>query len=466
MDFGGFIGRFHSLFVHLPIGLLVLAGIFEYISRKPKFQKLSSAVSITLFIGALFAIFSAISGWLLANRGAYIEQSLFLHRWLGISVAVLASLCWLIKTNVIKLGTSVFRSLLTIMIVVIFAAGHFGGNMTHGEGYLLDYAPSFLKNIFGKKKEEKQVYHFEKLGAIKIYTELVSPVFESHCWKCHNPDNALGGLDLTTKTSFLKGGDQENTFEAGDAYQSEIFKRITFPVSDKKAMPPSGLPLSYNQIRLIEWWINTGASFEKTLGDLDVPSDIQNLLTEEYGISFKQKSAIEAIVVAAARQEDIDLVKEKGFLLNRISENNNLLDVEYKGQDEEISTAQFDALLKIKNQITWLALPHSKINENQMAIISQMQNLTRLRLQNNPITDDGVQKIENLPVLESLNLNETAITDDALKSIKNLPKLKSLYIWQTKISDEAIEQLKSELPDLEIVQGFKFEKTEKEKAKK
>lgn len=466
MDFGGFVGRFHSLFVHLPIGLLLLAGIFEYLSRKARFQKLNNAVAITLLIGALFAIASAISGWLLANRGAYIEQSLFLHRWLGISVAVFASLCWLIKTKVIKLSAKVFRSLLTIMIIGVFAAGHYGGNMTHGEGYLLDYAPSFFKNIFGEKQEEKTVYHFEKPAIIKIYAELLRPVFENNCWKCHNPDNSLGGLDLTTKMSFLKGGDQDNILEVGDAYQSEMFKRITFPASDKKAMPPSGLPLSYNQIRLIEWWINAGASFEKTLGDFDVPSDIQNLLTEEYGISFKQKSAIEAIVVEAARQEDIDLVKEKGFLLNRISGNNNLLDIEYKGHDEEISTDQFDALLKIKNQITWLALPNSKISENQMAIISQMQNLTRLRVQNNPITDAGVQKIENLPVLESLNLNKTEITDEALESIKKLPKLKNVYLWQTKISEEAIEQLKNEVPDLEIIQGFKFKKPEKEKAKK
>lgn len=462
MDFGGFIGRFHPLLVHLPIGLLLLAGIFEYLGRKPRHQKLKNAVATILLIGALFAIFSAVSGWLLANRGAYIDRSLFLHRWLGISVAVFAVLCWLIKTNVIKLGTPVFRSLLTILIIGVFVTGHYGGNMTHGEGYLLDYAPSFLKNIFGEKKAKKQAYHFENPLAIKIYNDLLSPIFESRCWKCHNPDNPLSGLDLTTKASFLKGGDQEDILEAGDAYQSELFKRITFPASNKKAMPTTGLPLSYNQIRLIEWWINAGASFEKTLGDFDIPGDIQNLLREEYGISFKQKSAIDAIVVEAATQEDIDLVKEKGFLLSRISENNNLLDIEFKGLDEEISTSQFDALLKIKNQITWLALPNSKISKTQMAVISQMQNLTRLRLQNNPITDTSVQKIENLPVLESLNLNETEITDEALVSIRKMIGLKTVYLWQTKVSAEAIGQLKKERPDLEIVQGFQFKKTEEE----
>lgn len=458
MDFGGFIGRFHPLLVHLPIGLLLLAGIFEYLGRKRKYQKLNDAVATVLLIGALFAMFSAISGWLLANHGAYIERSLFLHRWLGISVAVLAVVCWLIKTNTIRLDTPVFRSLLGILVIGLFATGHYGGNMTHGEGYLFDYAPSFLKNIFGVKKTEKPVYHFEKAATIRIYADLLLPVFENRCWKCHKPDNPLGGLDLTTKASFLKGGDKEDILEAGDAYRSELFKRITLPASYSKAMPSVGLPLTYHQIRLIEWWINTGASFEKTLGDFDIPADIQNLLNEEYGISFKQKSAIEAIGVDTAKPEDIDSVSANGFLVQRISENNNLLDIEYKGTGQDISRDQFDALLKIKNQITWLTLQDAKISESQMAVIGQMQNLTRLRLQNNPITDAGLQKIESLPFLESLNLIGTDITDEALASIKKMPELKSVYLWQTNISEEAIGQLKKERPDLEIVQGFQFKK--------
>ena len=247
MDFGGFIGRFHPLFVHLPIGLLILAGLFEYFGRKPKYQKLQNAVAFTLFIGAVSAIFSSVSGWLLANRGEYIERSLFLHRWLGIAVAVFATLCWLIKSKRVNLGASTFKVFMTIMVVGVFATGHYGGQMTHGDDYLSEYAPDFVKNLFGKTKSEKTVYSFADSKSVKIYQDLLSPVFEDQCWKCHNPDNALGGLDMSTKAAFLKGGLSGVIVENGSAYQSELFNRITLPASDRKAMPTSGLTLPYNQ---------------------------------------------------------------------------------------------------------------------------------------------------------------------------------------------------------------------------
>jgi len=460
MDLGGFIGRFHPLFVHLPIGLLLLAGIFEYFARKPKYNILHKAIEITLFIGALSAIFASISGWLLANRGAYIERSLFLHRWIGIAVAVFATLCWLIKTKRLNISTGIFKILLIAMTFGVFGAGHFGGQMTHGDDYLLEYAPSFLKNILSEKEEETIAEDFGNPESVKIYDQLLAPVFENKCWKCHHPDNALGGLDMTTKTAFLKGGTNGEVLENGEAYQSEIFKRITLPSTDRKSMPPVGLALSFNKTKLIEWWINTGASFEKTLGELELSADVKNLLAEEYGISFIKKSALEKIEVAPANPSDISQVKDAGFNIKNISEDNHLLDVEIQTKGEVLSSNQLDLLLKIKNQITWLALPDSKITDAQMEQISQFQNLTRLRLQNNPITDIGVQKIENLPILESLNLVGTAISDEAIFPIQKMISLKSLYIFQTKITDEAIESLISTQPELEVVKAFQFRKPE------
>ena len=62
-----FIGRFHPVLVHLPIGVLLLAALFQWLSRKEKYQSLSSAVSIALFWGMISAIVSCISGYLLSN---------------------------------------------------------------------------------------------------------------------------------------------------------------------------------------------------------------------------------------------------------------------------------------------------------------------------------------------------------------------------------------------------------------
>ncbi len=450
MDFGGFIGRFHPLLVHLPIGLLLLAAIFQYFARKPKYKKLDNAIAFTLAVGAVFAILSSVSGWLLANRGAYIERSLFLHRWLGIGVAILATLCWLIKTNRLKTGKGLFNGLVIFMILAIFATGHFGGNMTHGDDYLTEYTPAFVKNIF-HKKDTAVSYQFGKTADIKVYDELVRPMLENECWKCHNPDNPLGGLDMSTKTAFTKGGLSGALVENGDAYASLLFERIVLPVSDRKAMPPAGLPLSYNEIRLIEWWINSGASFEKKLGAFELPSDIKNLLQKEYEISFLEKSLIESLEVSPAPQTEIDALVEKGVDIKAVSKNSNLLEVTLSDSEK------LELLQGLKEQITWLNTNGADISDTAMTSIASFVNLTRLRLNNNPVTDRGLKEIETLPVLESLNLVNTKISDKALNSIKKMPSLKTLYLWQTEISEEAIEQLKAENPELEIIKDFQFE---------
>ena len=62
-----FIGKFHPVLVHLPIGMLLLAAIFQLISYKQKSAYLQPAIHITLFWGMLSAIASGVSGFLLSR---------------------------------------------------------------------------------------------------------------------------------------------------------------------------------------------------------------------------------------------------------------------------------------------------------------------------------------------------------------------------------------------------------------
>ncbi len=456
MDLGGFIGRFHPLFVHLPIGFLLAAGVFEYYARKRSYQKLDTAVEFSLFLGASFAILSCISGWLLANRGAYIEQSLFLHRWLGIGVAVFASLAWLVKTGRLGLSSRMFTAFMWAMIIGIFATGHFGGNMTHGDDYLTEYAPGFVKRLLGQGEKEIKQVAFGPVDSIKVYTELIQPVFEDQCWKCHQPKNALGGLDMTTKTTLLKGGDHGKVLESGAAYESELFHRITMPVSDRKSMPPVGLALPYQTTRLIEWWIDAGASFEKSLKELDVPKDIEKLLAEQFGISFKQADAIERIEVAAATPAAIEAAEAAGFQVSSLAEGSNLLELNANGAND---LASLDA---IKAQITWLNLSNASLDDTTIKKLASFENLTRLRLQENPVSDAGVEALIGLQYLESLNLNNTKISDVVIESLQKMPSLRNVYLFGTAVSEGAITQLQTARPDLEVVKGLSFKPVESE----
>lgn len=109
----------------------------------------------------------------------------------------------------------------------------------------------------------------------KHFNEFVLPVLRSKCFRCHGEkDN--GGLKLNSRAAFLKGGDSESpAFVPGDADASEAIARIRSDDEDQR-MPPTGDPLSKQEIKAIESWVNGGAAFAgPQISDQDVAfSDI------------------------------------------------------------------------------------------------------------------------------------------------------------------------------------------------
>jgi uncharacterized membrane protein len=85
-----FIGNFHPVLVHLPIGILLFALVLEVLQTNTKYQSVALAIPIAYLTGAIAAILSCITGWLLSNTGEYNESTLNLHRWMGIAVAIVS----------------------------------------------------------------------------------------------------------------------------------------------------------------------------------------------------------------------------------------------------------------------------------------------------------------------------------------------------------------------------------------
>ncbi len=142
--FGGqllsFVGRAHPLVVHFPIALLLVAALAELARRC--FAGLGSAGSVVgwcLWIGAPAAVAAAISGWFNVSVQGYGDATVFWHRWTGVGVAVVAvaalglHLWTLRRPGSARWAVLVLLLLLTAGIVV---AGHTGGELVHGEGYL------------------------------------------------------------------------------------------------------------------------------------------------------------------------------------------------------------------------------------------------------------------------------------------------------------------------------------------
>jgi uncharacterized membrane protein len=130
------LGKLHPVVVHFPIALLVIALLADLLGRRP-------AARFCLGFGALGALAAAGLGWLAGEStpGTKADQ-LFLHRWSGIAVAALALVTWALYQRRTREGgpseghPGWVRWLLVALALSVSLAGHWGGELSWGEGYL------------------------------------------------------------------------------------------------------------------------------------------------------------------------------------------------------------------------------------------------------------------------------------------------------------------------------------------
>ena len=92
------------------------------------------------------------------------------------------------------------------------------------------------------------------------YSSQIQPIFDNYCTSCHIDGGAyFGGLDLSSYTETMEGGENGNTIVPNDHLNSVLYQRITLYQSDDQFMPQGGSPLSQSDIDLIAQWIDEGA---------------------------------------------------------------------------------------------------------------------------------------------------------------------------------------------------------------
>lgn len=470
-----FLGRFHPLIVHLPIGFLLLAVILFALSFFKKYAFLLKALPIILLLGAVSSVAAALLGWLLSFEGGYQESTLQWHQWMGVSVAVIASASW-VWISKIKLKKSRKKEdipwqsqedvnqrviankrnvglVMGLLLVLISITGHLGGNLTHGDQYLFTHAPSFIQTLF--IAEENNLMNQSTFPAdpdsIQLYAHLIQPVLNKKCASCHNENKLKGGLLLTTQEGLLKGGENGVVLENGSPQNSELFKRVCLDPTSKKFMPPKGAPMSYTEIALLNYWISSGMSFELTITNESIPEEIKNLIEQTYSLSTSKKSFIETEKIAAAPGELLESLSQQGYMIKTLAADNNFLEVVAK---DSLTLEKIEALLKIKEQITWLDLGNTGLQDQWISTLNQFTNLTRLELDNNAITDSGITQLGNLEHLESVNLHATQISDTGLKILAKHHTIKRIYAWQTKVTQPTVDSIRNDNPTLTIDLGL------------
>ena len=192
--FAFFIGRFHPIILHLPIGGLVALFVMEIInSYRPKLN-LDSACSILLWFSVATVIPSAILGFILASSGDYDDELLNLHKWLGWLTALVC--VWLLYFKLKSKKT--YKVLLYTNVICLLVAGHFGGQLTHGKDYLTKYMPISMKMVLNIDHDKNYLVVDRKVDSFSMdaiyYTNQIKPIIENYCYKCHGQEKQKGDM--------------------------------------------------------------------------------------------------------------------------------------------------------------------------------------------------------------------------------------------------------------------------------
>ena len=430
-----FLGHLHPMIVHLPIGFLVMAVLFELISYSKRFEHLHLSVSFILLLGFISATLACIFGYLLSTTGDYEYETLNNHKISGIVLACASGLLYLFAKGIFKKYFSVNRWLISFLLVSIFIllfyTGHQGSNLTHGNDYL-----SF--NILQQSQQKKPTSVDEAL----LYEDVVQPLLIKRCTQCHRGGKRKGQLSMQTLADLLKGGKSRAAVVPGKLDESELYERITLDATNEKFMPADGkTPLTKNEISIIKWWIEKGmATDQKKIAELKNVDEIKSPIALFLGFTEGGEPGTNNTINAKEINPDIpidfnlaiaDSLRKKGFTVRVMSYHPVMLDVTLpanSGIKIDFIRQQLNAAAK---NIIWLNLSNNGLKENNLDFLSALINLEKLRIEKNPIADPISNHLASLQHLEALNLNETLITKIGLEKIKKLPNLKRVYTWKT-----------------------------------
>jgi mono/diheme cytochrome c family protein/uncharacterized membrane protein len=445
-----FIGRFHPVFVHLPIGILLLACLFQWLMIKERFAVLQPAIPVTLFWGMISAIVSCISGYLLSTTGDYDGQLVSQHQWLGISVAVVSLILYVLHKRSVSGRTARIISLVLFPLITI--TGHLGGSLTHGSTYLTEGL-----NAGAADKKGAAIPPIPNIQEAVVYNDMVKPLLEARCYSCHGPNKKKGKLRLDTEEFILKGGEDGKTIIAGDAEASGLIERLLLPQSDDDHMPPKEKPqLTQQEITLLHWWVSNGAHFSKKVKDLQQTEKIKPvLLSLQKGDAAQEETKLSDVPEEEVSKADDAVIKKlqaAGVIVIPVAQNSNYLSVNFV---TAVSTA--DSVMKLlgslKKQLLWLKLNNATVNDHTVEFIKECKAITRLQLNNTAITDKAMATIKLLPQLQSLNLVGTKVTAEAVLQLQSLKMLKHIYLYKTAVTRNNWATLQKAFPSTKIDSG-------------
>ena len=362
-----YLGNYHILLLHLPIGGFIFTFLLYLLQNFLK-ENYSAPINFGLIFSFGSAIITSILGYILHLEGGYNEALVDRHMWLAIiSTLLIGITLYLHKNNFSK--KIVLSSFITSQIL-ISVTSHFGGSMTHGVDYL-------------KIPEFENKTALVSYDSIHVFNQVITPIFDSKCVKCHNLNKSKGDLMLTSVDQITKGGEYGKIIEVSNSDKSRLYTYLNLPLDDEHHMPPDGnAQPTENEIELIKLWIDNGADFENYLqiGEDDYSKEILDFLPKQIAdVDPPKRSQLEKLI-------------ENEFRIERISSENNFIDIKFQGKT--FKQSYFNLLSKVGENIKRLDLSFVDLSSVNLSKLDDLENLTYLNLNNTSLSSEDLEKLD------------------------------------------------------------------------
>jgi len=410
-DWLQFLGRFHPLLVHLPIGLIVLLPLLEFAGTRR--QSLREAAGFVLQISLATCVLAIIFGLLLAYGSGEIGTTVTRHMRGGIVLAIELLLCLAVRRSWLTAQPRLYFTLLTAVLISLAWTAHHGGSLTHGSDYLTRYMPLTLKRFVAPSAVSS---HPNSFFARHVYT-----VLDTKCVTCHGTNKEQGGLRLDSYESLMAGGKDGIVIAPRNPDGSLLLKKVTLPPNDPHFMPAEGRPpLTPDEIVRIRAWVLQGASPDATsIPGIFIPED-QDEAPPPVGdysalmgeIRRMQQSQGAKLVTVSANPSD-------GLILRTIDVASNF---------DDVQLAQFQRFAPF---IVEAELGRTAVTDAGIETVRQFKNLRALHLEGTAVTGRTLAELSSLSQLTYLNLSGTKVTSDALSPLKSMPNLRHLFLFNT-----------------------------------
>lgn len=433
------LGRLHPIIVHLPIGFIILGLLLRWYDRKK--NAFTQVIALIFLWGGYSAVVACITGYAQYIGEGYAFETVKLHLWTGVASALF---CFLMYAKLKGLKAVDFLSKISIIalsvvfFLLISFTGHQGGNITHGEDYLVEPLPNSIKSALGFETYEEKTIALtnENWEDAQLYEDIINPILNNKCVSCHNSKKAKGDLLLHSKEGILKGGENGDILIAKNSLKSELFTRMKLPVTHDDHMPPEGKKQpSKEEIRLIGAWIDAGHPFDQTIK--------QSGLKKELFLSFfpqKVDNDYPNIVVNEASQDSINSIEANGIHVDQISKTSNFLKVSCINKPSFTDT-DFDVLKSISQQIAVIDLGGTQITNAIFEKLATLSHLTILKLDNTVITGENIELLTPLEHLKAINLTKTDFEEQHFQKLTDFKELKRVYVYKTKLEASNIKTM-------------------------